>query len=655
MQRADPRDGRIGGDPRSSGDRWRKDDDDQFQNARPGAVRRRQESDHLPEWAIDDPTEGGTFDDSGKFKAEQMNHLAAQQNKWDEGDKWDEEEVDPEELPNSEPSKAPSETPITVENPAISKPPIPKPEPLNESSKPAPRDVGDNDKTTPGDTGENVRQDEMDAMVGHLASMIGEDDNRNVLKNTPPPGVGMDIEESSWTYLDPQGQVQGPFKSDEMLEWCTAGYFPHDLMVQRNMDSNFTPLSELTKLYGRNPFTPGPIPPPINNNMIEEQLKQQQLMQLHQLYLQQQHQQQQRLLAQQQLLLLHQQQQQQQQQIPDLSNLLFNSTNPLGNKIMPDPRADFLGGFDNDPLRNLLANLNKPPELASINNLLPRSHGNVMLPGLDLNPRLNSSGNSHSVSPSTDPYEILLQQDFKSRMQAEEEINPNRDFDPIQSLLLQLQSKSQSNSSDQNSPLSYRKDMSEQSPVANSDFSGDGPLADHFRENQTDSGHAISNPQTEPNESEFPEPPVEIIDKSEISQFEVPKSREKKDRKIKKAEEKRKAKESKTNGVSDVPYIPGMPGSLQPVEQIVIQPEPEEEFNEPEYLKPVQVPEPKVEKKRIEIPVKPAPWAKKEVVVKSNNENNLLSLQEIQKLEAEKVILFQDLTILITSSWGGGV
>ena len=30
--------------------------------------------------------------------------------------------------------------------------------------------------------------------------------------------------------------VQGPFQSDEMFEWYSAGYFPGDLMLRRNCD-----------------------------------------------------------------------------------------------------------------------------------------------------------------------------------------------------------------------------------------------------------------------------------------------------------------------------------------------------------------------------------------------------------------------------------
>jgi hypothetical protein len=66
---------------RGSSERWRRDDDGKAPPAaRPGmpAGRRSQkDSDHLPEWATDESAvtsggeAGGSFDDSGKFRAEQ--------------------------------------------------------------------------------------------------------------------------------------------------------------------------------------------------------------------------------------------------------------------------------------------------------------------------------------------------------------------------------------------------------------------------------------------------------------------------------------------------------------------------------------------------------------------------------------------------------
>ena len=54
-----------------------------------------------------------------------------------------------------------------------------------------------------------------------------------------------------------------------MLEWLQSGYFPSDLMLRRaGIDRRFTPLNEMTRLYGRVPFTPGPAPGPLLHEQV---------------------------------------------------------------------------------------------------------------------------------------------------------------------------------------------------------------------------------------------------------------------------------------------------------------------------------------------------------------------------------------------------
>lgn len=85
-----------------------------------------------------------------------------------------------------------------------------------------------------------------------------------------------------------------------MTEWFNSGYFTMALSVRRACDERYTQLGELTKMWGRLPFTPGhPIPPMKNSDlhplaaeqeklqMIQQQLIQQQLFQ--QQMIQQQH------------------------------------------------------------------------------------------------------------------------------------------------------------------------------------------------------------------------------------------------------------------------------------------------------------------------------------------------------------------------------
>ncbi|XP_058037116.1 GRB10-interacting GYF protein 1 isoform X3 [Ahaetulla prasina] len=90
-----------------------------------------------------------------------------------------------------------------------------------------------------------------------------------------------------WFYKDPQGEIQGPFTTQEMAEWFQAGYFAMSLLVKRGCDEGFQPLGEVIKMWGRVPFAPGPSPPPLlgvgdpllsplQGNMDQERLKKQQ-------------------------------------------------------------------------------------------------------------------------------------------------------------------------------------------------------------------------------------------------------------------------------------------------------------------------------------------------------------------------------------------
>ncbi|XP_041093152.1 GRB10-interacting GYF protein 1-like isoform X2 [Polyodon spathula] len=79
-----------------------------------------------------------------------------------------------------------------------------------------------------------------------------------------------------WFYKDPQGEIQGPFTTQEMAEWFQAGYFTMTLLVKRGCDEGFQPLGEVIKMWGRVPFAPGPSPPPLLGNMDQERLKKQQ-------------------------------------------------------------------------------------------------------------------------------------------------------------------------------------------------------------------------------------------------------------------------------------------------------------------------------------------------------------------------------------------
>lgn len=59
-----------------------------------------------------------------------------------------------------------------------------------------------------------------------------------------------------WYYRDPQGKIQGPFTATEMLEWYRAGYFDETLNVRRVCDPQFLELGGLLKACSG----PGAIP-----------------------------------------------------------------------------------------------------------------------------------------------------------------------------------------------------------------------------------------------------------------------------------------------------------------------------------------------------------------------------------------------------------
>ena len=51
-----------------------------------------------------------------------------------------------------------------------------------------------------------------------------------------------EIAEARWSYLDPQRNIQGPFRMSEMKNWSDAGYFKVDLLIRLEGWSNFYPL-----------------------------------------------------------------------------------------------------------------------------------------------------------------------------------------------------------------------------------------------------------------------------------------------------------------------------------------------------------------------------------------------------------------------------
>jgi hypothetical protein len=67
-----------------------------------------------------------------------------------------------------------------------------------------------------------------------------------------------------WLYRDPQGNVQGPFASDEMNEWYQDNYFDGSLPVRRSTDTNFLLLSQILALSPEHKLQPFSTPFPPN-------------------------------------------------------------------------------------------------------------------------------------------------------------------------------------------------------------------------------------------------------------------------------------------------------------------------------------------------------------------------------------------------------
>ena len=52
----------------------------------------------------------------------------------------------------------------------------------------------------------------------------------------PTPAAAAVPADVEWLYLDPQGNLQGPFSRVDMQEWHGSGYFAASLMLRRTCD-----------------------------------------------------------------------------------------------------------------------------------------------------------------------------------------------------------------------------------------------------------------------------------------------------------------------------------------------------------------------------------------------------------------------------------
>ncbi|XP_056425933.1 GRB10-interacting GYF protein 1 [Hyla sarda] len=302
-----------------------------------------EDRDGLPEWCMEDEDdEMGTFDSSGAFlsfkkspketilEEQELDFQGVEEEDGEERTEdgadrpllnSDEHSVPPEDSQQEPPSKSPEQSgamwaagvytegederapdisPTDGEDGALVEPP---PCPIEEGNPPpfAPSSisplstlptppspptvaaidftVGDPEE----DEGMKHLQQEAEKLVASLQDSSLEEDGFSSSRSHSAAALPLSHEAAmKWFYKDPQGEIQGPFSTQEMAEWCQAGYFTMSLLVKRGCDEGFQPLGEVIKMWGRVPFAPGPSPPPLLGNIDQQCLKKQQELALYQ-------------------------------------------------------------------------------------------------------------------------------------------------------------------------------------------------------------------------------------------------------------------------------------------------------------------------------------------------------------------------------------
>ncbi|KAI9059585.1 hypothetical protein FKP32DRAFT_1668552 [Trametes sanguinea] len=125
-----------------------------------------------------------------------------------------------------------------------------------------------------GDANVSTAANQLDGQLSKL-SINGQPETNPqpaVDASKPPPGLG-DLASIEWSYLDPQGNVQGPFRADVMQRWYNEGYFTPDLPMKRtHLDNDWTPVAELVRRAGDQPVFLTPLvhavaPPGLNRRL----------------------------------------------------------------------------------------------------------------------------------------------------------------------------------------------------------------------------------------------------------------------------------------------------------------------------------------------------------------------------------------------------
>ncbi|XP_072255339.1 GRB10-interacting GYF protein 1 isoform X2 [Pyxicephalus adspersus] len=302
------------------------------------------ERDGLPEWCMEDEDdEMGTFDSSGAFLSFKKNpkETIMEEHELDfQGVEEEEEEEEEEEKADSTGDKPNGEDPSATSEEILQGPSSSSPDPTNhvwasgvfgeveseQCSEISPTSEGENSIPSeqislPADDGadsgpfvssplsslpppsssppiaatefsvgdpeedEGMKhlQQEAEKLVASLQDSSLEEDGFSSTRSHSAAALPLSHEAAmKWFYKDPQGEIQGPFSTQEMAEWCQAGYFTMSLLVKRGCDEGFQPLGEVIKMWGRVPFAPGPSPPPLLGNIDQQCLKKQQELALYQ-------------------------------------------------------------------------------------------------------------------------------------------------------------------------------------------------------------------------------------------------------------------------------------------------------------------------------------------------------------------------------------
>ncbi|XP_051061238.1 GRB10-interacting GYF protein 1 isoform X5 [Phodopus roborovskii] len=284
------------------------------------------DKDGLPEWCLDDEDEEmGTFDASGAFlplkkgpkepipEEQELDFQGLEEEEEEASEGVDEEgpeaggrEVTPLPPPEkpSPPSSLPSLGPLWTTN-EDGEEAVEKELPQAEGDEMRGLCLSPGVSSPPGPPGDledeeglNHLQQEAEKLVASLQDSSLEEEQFTAAMQTQglrhsTAATALPLSHGAarkWFYKDPQGEIQGPFTTQEMAEWFQAGYFSMSLLVKRGCDEGFQPLGEVIKMWGRVPFAPGPSPPPLLGNMDQERLKKQQELAAAALYQQLQHQ-----------------------------------------------------------------------------------------------------------------------------------------------------------------------------------------------------------------------------------------------------------------------------------------------------------------------------------------------------------------------------